>query len=114
MIVCSLPGAIVAETTGLASAAGATGVGLASVEVSSSFVERTETFPLKAGIEIINAESMNVIAAAIVNLARTEAVPRGANAVLETLLVKSAPASVLPGCKSTDPIRTTHETKNKP
>ena len=74
--------------------------------------DNTDMLPLKAGIEINRAESMKMIAATIVNLDKTEAVPRGPNAALETLLVKSAPASVFPGCKSTVAIKTTHETKN--
>lgn len=68
--------------------------------------------PLSAGIEIKSAESMNAIAATIVNLDKTEAVPRGPKAALETLLVNNAPASVLPGCSRTAAISTTHETKN--
>lgn len=39
-------------------------------------------------------------------------VPRGPKAVLETLLVKSAPASDLPGCKSTEAINVRHERMN--
>ena len=48
----------------------------------------------------------------IVIFDNTDAVPRGPNAALDTLLVKSAPASVLPGCRRTDAISTMHETKN--
>jgi len=44
-------------------------------------------------------------------LERTDAVPRGPKAEFEILLVNKAPASVFPGCKSTDPIKTTHEIK---
>jgi hypothetical protein len=61
----------------------------------------TERDPLIAGCESINATNMNATAAPIVIFARILAVPRGPNAVLETLLVNSAPASALPGCKST-------------
>ena len=59
--------------------------------------ESTEIFPLNAGIEINNAVSIKMIAATIVIFDSTEAVPRGPNAALETLLVNNAPASVLPG-----------------
>ena len=72
----------------------------------------TETPPRRAGSEIRNAETMNTDAATIVIFARIVAVPRGLKAELEILLVKSAPASVLPGCKRTDAIRTMHEIKN--
>lgn len=78
----------------------------------SATVSSTETPPRSAGSEIRNAETMNTDAATIVIFARIVAVPRGLKAELEILLVKSAPASVLPGCKRTDAIRTMHEIKN--
>ena len=68
-----------------------------SAGVSSETLWRTEVSPLRAGIEIIRAEIMNIVAAAIVSFDKTEAVPRGPYAALETLLVNRAPASVLPG-----------------
>jgi hypothetical protein len=68
-----------------------------SVVASGSLLSSTETFPLRAGIEIINADSIKIVAAAIVTFDRTDAVPRGPNAELEMLLVNNAPASVLPG-----------------
>ena len=90
--------------------AGSTGV---SVDVSALVPCKTETLPLKAGIEINNAEIINTVAEAIVILESTEAVPRGPYAALETLLVNNAPASVLPGCRSTAPISTMQDMKNK-
>jgi len=83
----------------------------ASAGVSATLCN-TDTPPCKAGIEISRAENIKTVAATIVILERTDAVPRGPKAEFEILLVKRAPASVLPGCKSTDPIRTTHEIKN--
>jgi hypothetical protein len=77
----------------------------------SPFPDKTEMLPLIAGIEINNAESIKTIAAAIVSFDNTEAVPRGPKAALETLLVNNAPASVLPGCRSTAATSTMHETK---
>ena len=59
-----------------------------------------------------NAESIKRVAATMVILDKILSVPRGPKAVLETLLVKSAPASDLPGCKSTDAINVRHETMN--
>lgn len=102
----------------LASAAGAEFVFEFAVDAGASagvsgFAERTETLPLNAGIDMSNAEIINTTAAAIVILERIVVVPRGVNAELEILLVKSAPASVLPGCRSTAPTSTTHEMKNK-
>jgi hypothetical protein len=78
----------------------------------STAVLSTEMLPLSAGIEIINADSINTTAATIVIFERTVAVPRGPNALLETLLVNSAPASVFPGWSSTDATSTMHEAKN--
>ena len=49
------------------------------------------------GNESINAISMNAAAAPMVIFASTLAVPRGPNAVLETLLENKAPASDFPG-----------------
>jgi hypothetical protein len=74
-----------------ASAAGAVSAGV------SGLLESTETLPLSAGIESSNAVIIKTVAVTIVIFERTVAVPRGPNALLEMLLVKSAPASVLPG-----------------
>jgi hypothetical protein len=75
---------------------------------------KTETFPVSAGIASSNADNINVVAAAIVTFDKTVAVPRGARAELEILLVNRAPASVLPGCSNTEATRTKHERKNNP
>ena len=55
------------------------------------------------------AISMKAAAAPMVIFASSVCVPRGPKAVLETLLEKSAPASALPGCKSTATIITMHD-----
>ncbi len=60
-------------------------------------VFKTETPPLIDGIASNNAVSIKQAAAAIVMRDKTDCVPRGPKAVLEMLLVKSAPASALPG-----------------
>jgi hypothetical protein len=73
---------------------------------------RTETPPCRAGIEMNKAESIKTVAATIVIFERTVAVPRGPNAELEILLVKSAPASVFPGCSNTDTISMMQDMKN--
>jgi hypothetical protein len=88
-----------AEACGLAAGLAA-GVA-AGVAPSSGDVCMTERWPESAGIERINATSIKSAAAPIVILASKVCVPRGPKAVLETLLAKSAPASALPGCKST-------------
>ena len=81
---------------------------------SSGLLFKTETFPVRAGIASSNADSMNIVAAPIVTFDKTVAVPRGLSAELETLLVNSAPASVLPGCSKTAATSTRHERKNNP
>ena len=112
IIFCVSPGSTFASV--VATGASAAGVGaVTSAGASSALPCKTETLPLKAGIDIISAEIMNKAAAPIVNFESTDAVPRGEKAVLETLLVNNAPASVLPGCSKTEPISTTHDIKNK-
>jgi hypothetical protein len=78
----------------------------------SSVLCKTETFPLKTGSEIISAVTINKVAATIVTFDKTDAVPRGPKAALDTLLVNNAPASVLPGCNNTEPTSTMHDIKN--
>lgn len=80
--------------------------------VVSLVVDKTEISPVKAGIASNNAESIKQVAATMVTFERTVAVPRGPKALLETLLVKSAPASVLPGWSKTLPIKLTQDRKN--
>ena len=80
--------------------------------VVSPVVVKTELLPFSAGIANNKAESIKQVAAAIVNFDKTVAVPRGPKALLETLLVKSAPASVLPGWSKTLPINVTQDRKN--
>jgi hypothetical protein len=59
---------------------------------------KTERLPVIAGNDRISAISMNATAAPIVIFESSVCVPLGPNAVLETELEKSAPASDLPGC----------------
>jgi hypothetical protein len=68
----------------------------------------TEREPVTKGIESARPKSINAAAAPMVIFASKVCVPRGPNAALETLLEKSAPASALPGCNSTDTIITMH------
>ena len=90
------------------SAAGAS----AGASLPDSLPLNTEMFPVRAGIEIKSAVSIKIIAAAMVSFDSTDAVPRGPNAALDTLLVNNAPASVLPGCSSTAATSTMQATKN--
>jgi hypothetical protein len=104
-----LSGIIVVFAGTVASSAAGASVVVSSPEGSTP--ERTETFPLNAGIDIINAVSMKMMAATIVIFDSTEAVPRGPNEALDTLLVNRAPASVLPGCSRTVVTSTMQERK---
>jgi len=91
-------------------AAGCCGVSVTGDSGVDSNTERLVPTPS----ERVNAISMNAAAAPIVILASRVCVPRGPNAVLDTELVKSAPASALPGCKSTARIITKHASTNRP
>jgi hypothetical protein len=94
-------------------AAAGVGVGVAApVCTFPAFI--TECGPLRAGSERINAISMNVAAAPIVIFARMLCVPRGPNAVLETLLVNNAPASALPGWSNTATTNTKQDAMKMP
>jgi hypothetical protein len=84
----------------------ACGAGVAVGVSSSSTSCSTERWPVMAGNESAIATSMNMAAAPIVIFASNDCVPRGPKAVLEMLLEKSAPASALPGCKSTETMST--------
>jgi hypothetical protein len=74
----------------------------------------TEWVPVTAGRESISASSTNEAAAPIVIFESSDVVPRGPNAVLDTLLENSAPASDLPGCSSITTTRMTHARMNSP
>ena len=101
------------EAAGAVVAAGdATGAG---VGVASGAVDcKTECEPVTPGSESINAKSIKPAAAPIVILERMLAVPRGPNAVLDTLLENRSPAPDLPGCKSTTITKTTQDRINSP
>ena len=104
VVVVVLGGAVtgtVAVLLFVAGAAGAAGCG-----ALSGCDCRTERVPRIEGNPSARAQSMKRAAAPMVILARSVCVPRGPNAVLETLLEKSAPASDLPGCSSTATTRT--------
>ena len=70
--------------------------------------------PVIAGSERHNASRKKAAAATIVILANNVAVPRGPNAVLETELENSAPASDFPGWSRIVTIKMTHARMNSP
>ena len=87
----------------------------AAVGAASGAVDcKTDREPVMPGIESISAKSMKPAAAPIVIFDRMLAVPRGPNAVLETLLENRSPAFDLPGCNSTTTTRMMHERINNP
>jgi hypothetical protein len=99
--------AVTGVGVGVAVAAGA---GVASGEVDC----KTEREPVTPGNESINAININPAAAAIVIFDKTLAVPRGPNAVLDTLLEKRSPAPDLPGCSKITTTKTTQANMNSP
>ena len=74
---------------------------------------KTECEPVITGSDNIKAMSMKDAAAPIVILLRMLAVPRGPNAVLETLLEKRSPAPDFPGCSKITTTKTTHARINR-
>jgi hypothetical protein len=86
------------------------GVGVASGTVDC----KTEWEPVTPGSESVSANSMKPAAAPIVIFDKMLAVPRGPNAVLETLLENRSPAPDFPGCKSTTITSTTQDRINSP
>jgi len=66
------------------------------------------------GSDSTRANSMNEAAAPIVIFDKSVCVPLGPNAVLETELENSAPASDFPGCNRTVTTSTTHDKINNP
>ena len=90
------------------------GVGVANGACSETPDCNTELVPVTIGNESIRANSMNAAAAPIVILDNNVCVPLGPNAVLETELENSAPASAFPGWSKIVTTSTTHARINKP
>ena len=82
------------------------GVGVATGALSAP--DNTDREPVRSGKPSASAINMNATAAPIVIFASRLAVPRGPNAVLESVLEKSAPASALPGCSNITTIKIRH------
>ncbi len=106
--------ALASVVTGEALAAAGEACGVGDGVASAACVSSTERVPVSAGNESVKAINIKAIAAPIVILASSVAVPRGPNAVLETLLAKSAPASDLPGCNNTATTSTMHDKIKSP
>ena len=101
-----------AVEAGAAGDVAGTGVG---VDVGTAGCDcNTDRVPVNTPKPSINAININAAAAPIVIFASRLAVPRGPNAVLESVFEKSAPASALPGCSRITTIRITHERMNSP
>lgn len=101
-----------AETAGDATGAGV-GVGVGVAAGAGMLPCITDLGPVSPGKVSNNATNIKAIAAPIVILDKIVCVPRGPNAALFTVLVKSAPASALPGCKRTATTRITQAKINK-
>jgi hypothetical protein len=81
---------------------------------TSPAVSNTDREPVSEGSASIRAINMNAAAAPIVIFASKLAVPRGPNAVLESVFENKAPASALPGCRRITTTKTTQDRTNKP
>ena len=92
----------------------AAGVGVATGACSGAPDCNTEVVPLMNGSDKHKAISIKAAAAPIVIFDKSVCVPRGPNAVLDTELENSAPASALPGCNNTATIKMMHERINSP
>ncbi len=116
---CGAAGEAAGDATGDVDVAGGTlgaddGCG-AGVGVASGALDcKTECEPVTAGSDSMSAISMKAAAAPIVILARMLAVPRGPNAVLETLLEKRSPAPDFPGCSKMVTTSTMQASMNSP
>ena len=92
----------------------AAGVGVGKGACSGTPDCKTELVPVIAGKDRIKANNMNPAAAPIVIFDNSVCVPLGPNAVLETELENSAPASAFPGWSRTVTTSTTHARINSP
>jgi len=90
------------------------GVGVAAGVCGGSPACKTELVPLTNGKDRHSPIIINDAAAPIVIFESSVCVPRGPNAVLETELENSAPASALPGWSKMHKIKITHERTNRP
>jgi hypothetical protein len=90
------------------------GVGVANGACSGTPDCNTERVPVIIGSDSIKANNMNATAAPMVILDSNVCVPLGPNAVLETELENSAPASAFPGWSKIVTTSTTHARINSP
>jgi len=106
------------ETVAVGTATGAAGVGVAAGVGGASCSGipdcKTDLVPVIIGNESTKANNMNPAAAPIVIFDSSVCVPLGPNAVLDTELENSAPASDFPGCSNTVTIRITHDKIKSP
>jgi hypothetical protein len=105
------------DAEGAANAAGVAcgvGVGVGNGACSGTPDCKTELVPVITGKDKIKPNNMNPAAAPIVIFDNSVCVPLGPNAVLETELENSAPASAFPGWSSTVTTSTTHARINSP
>ena len=92
----------------------AAGVGVGTGACSGTPDCKTDFVPVIAGSDNVIANNMNPTAAPIVIFASSVCVPRGPNAVLETELENSAPASDFPGCSKIVTTKMTQDKINSP
>ena len=117
VVVGAFDGCVSIVEVGTATGAGVdctAGVGVGAGACSGTPDCSTERVPVIAGSDSIKANNINPIAAPIVIFASSVCVPLGPNAVLETELENSAPASDFPGCSRIVTTRTTQDKINSP
>ena len=92
----------------------AAGVGVATGACSGTPDCSTELVPVIAGSDSTKANNINPAAAPIVIFESSVCVPLGPNAVLDTELENSAPASAFPGCNKTVTTKMMHDKIKSP
>ncbi len=104
------------KTVEVGTATGAVGVaaGVGTASCSGTPDCKTDLVPVTIGRDSTKANNMKPMAAPIVIFDSSVCVPRGPNAVLDTELENSAPASAFPGCSKTVTTRMMHDKINSP
>ena len=108
----AVPGEVAGTLAGACCAGAGVGLGLATGAAGADC--NTDREPVKLDKPSASASNINEAAAPIVIFASRLAVPRGPNAVLDSVFENNAPASALPGCSKITTIRIRLERMNSP
>ena len=107
-------GAVAGDVAGTLAGACCVGFGLGLATGAAGADCNTDREPVRIGKPSASAININATAAPIVIFASRLAVPRGPNAVLDSVFENNAPASALPGCSKITTIRIKHDRMNSP